>query len=224
MPFCTSCGNYFDGRGSRCAIHNPHYFTKTYNFDSSNAFPDIKYRTGYSQRDKPYKAKEVEDYTGLYDTDYANNDVYVNGVNAGGMDIIPAQNSYQQLSQTTAQTFRLLNREHHISSLSISSHPNGTRSLSITPNRDREKCPTCKKWFSDRTKLNMHKVELPSGCEEHSLCFGFEEEHYHGTSWRHDRCFVKRCPSIYRREGGWKTGVVDDHVRSWHLGTSVREM
>lgn len=48
------------------------------------------------------------------------------------------------------------------------------------------------------------------------MCFGKEEEYFHATSCRHDRCFVKGCGSIYRKEGGWKGSVVEAHVREWH--------
>lgn len=53
------------------------------------------------------------------------------------------------------------------------------------------------------------------------MCFGQEEEHYHGTQYRHERCFVRGCTSPYRREGGWKSGVVEGHVKKWHAGIGV---
>ncbi|KAF2009994.1 hypothetical protein BU24DRAFT_68962 [Aaosphaeria arxii CBS 175.79] len=116
-----------------------------------------------------------------------------------------------------ASTFTRLTANYSINHMSFSMAPNGTKSVNVSANKDREQCSTCKKWFPDHEKLRNHMWELPSGCEVHNMCFTRDEESFHGTRCRHDRCFVKGCGSVYRKEGGWKTGVVENHVREFHL-------
>lgn len=54
------------------------------------------------------------------------------------------------------------------------------------------------------------------GCEAHGVCLREEDIGWHAAEWRHDRCFVRWCGSVYRREGGWKGTVIEGHVRGWH--------
>ena len=39
---------------------------------------------------------------------------------------------------------------------------------------------------------------------------------WHAQSKRHERCFVRNCERIYRKEGGWRGSVIEDHVMEWH--------
>lgn len=199
MPFCTTCGEVFEGLGSHCPFHNPYLFTN--NLDSSDR-DIIKYRTGHGRRHKHGALKYYDSYD-----DQA---------------LVPYRNPQSQIAisnhalRDTAHTFSRLTSDYAINNMTLSLHPSGTKSISVSANKDREQCPICRQWFSNSKRLDKHKWEFPSGCEVHEMCFGREEEHFHGTSWKHDRCFVKGCTSLYRMEGGWKTKVVEGHVREWH--------
>ncbi|KAF2659189.1 hypothetical protein K491DRAFT_675874 [Lophiostoma macrostomum CBS 122681] len=177
-----------------------------------------------SHKVRPYDAYNT--YDGHDDVEYyegggGSGDVYdLSLVPSGvGMGVGMGRGAMPALA-ATAQAFRKLTRDCEIGAMNLHMHPTTSRpsTLSFVVNKDREQCPCCKVWFADPHKLKMHKWEFPSGCDIHKLCFGKEDEHYHGTQYRHERCFVKGCTSIKRREGGWMTGFVEEHVREWHWG------
>ena len=207
MPYCTSCGSYFDGRGTYCALHNPYLFTKPQGdrFKPDQHFPDIKYRTGHNH--KPHKHTN-------YDT-YGNPNKY-DRTNDNSLTLFPGPQTSSTALHQAATHFRNLADNHAINNMTFSVTSNGTKSVSVSANKDREQCAVCKKWFPDRRRLELHQWEFQSGCEVHEICFAQEEGYYHGVSYRHDRCFVRGCGSVYRREGGWKASVVEAHVREWH--------
>ncbi|KAH7130300.1 hypothetical protein B0J11DRAFT_248692 [Dendryphion nanum] len=225
MPYCISCGDAFTGPGSLCVFHNPTAFSKTqmdtYNKYDNNNLPLIKYRTsGQGSRHKPHKHREYENFNyydqsieQTFDQFHDTNDLslapyYHNHTN-------DHQHSPSHLNHA-AQTFTRLTSQHAINSLTLTSTPAGLKTISVIPNKDREQCPVCRKWFPDAERLRMHRWEYSSGCEVHGICFGREEEAFHASKCRHDRCFVKGCPSLYRKEGGWKGSVVEGHVKEWH--------
>lgn len=223
MPFCSSCGDVFEGRGTFCIYHNPYTFSKSH--DTGN-FPLVKYRTvGQSGRHKSHKSKDYDDmkhYDQTYDQNYDQNDLsvvpYQQTFNQNFNSTYPygSQVSSSQLASVAAQTFTRLTSQHAINSMTFSTSPSGMKSVAVTANKEREQCGICRKWFPDHRRLELHHWEHTSGCEVHGICFGKEEEYYHGTSWRHDRCFVKGCGSVYRKEGGWKGSVIEAHIRESH--------
>ncbi|KAF1993215.1 hypothetical protein P154DRAFT_625615 [Amniculicola lignicola CBS 123094] len=221
MPFCHICADGFDGHGNYCERHNTSYaVTKTYDtYDAYNPskyetvehYPMVKHRSSHQNYHKPtYK------YNDYKHNDYNTYDNTLTYHASSSSNPIPVPLNTSNIVAATASTFRSLATDYTINSLSLSISPSGTKSILVTANKDRIQCPVCKEWFPDHQRLDMHHYEYPSGCEVHQTCFGREEELWHGTSCRHERCFVKGCSSVYRREGGWKRGVVEDHVREWH--------
>ena len=86
MPFCTSCGDVFEGRGNFCIFHNPYAFTKShtdsYSKHDTNNYPLVKYRTGgqTSRHNKSHKFKDYDDlkhYDQIYDQTYDPNDLSI---------------------------------------------------------------------------------------------------------------------------------------------------
>lgn len=223
MSFCARCGSYFEGRGSLCARHSPMHFSN----DESHryavqAYVQKPHRSGRRSRsvDGHRELRHIKQYdTYGYRPRHRTNDELA-------LITLPsphAHHSHQHHEhdnhsspKTLAKAFNHLTNTHAISSMTLHNTPDGTSTLTITANQNREQCPTCYMWFPDRQHLNVHTWELPSGCEEHGMCFSSDEEAFHGTAWRHDRCFVKGCQSVYRKEGGWKAGVVEKHIKQWH--------
>ncbi|KAF2180053.1 hypothetical protein K469DRAFT_593836 [Zopfia rhizophila CBS 207.26] len=196
MPFCTKCGDRFQGRGTLCAYHNIPIYTKTYDtYNTAEPYytHDASHRHYYDSPHRPHYS------------------------NYNAASLFPSPRTSNTQLQVAAHQFRKLADDYAINHMTFNSHPNGTRSVQVSANKDREQCSVCKKWFADHQKLELHLWEFPSGCEEHEVCFRQEEEYFHGTTYRHGRCFVRGCQSIYRREGGWKSGVVERHVRDCHF-------
>ncbi|KAF2728978.1 hypothetical protein EJ04DRAFT_503174 [Polyplosphaeria fusca] len=195
MPYCTSCGDRFEGRGIYCGYHG----AKTYGrgYEQPNAYytpdsnPNVHYRTGHRQRH--------DDLT-----------------HSASLSLFPSPLSTSASLQQAASQFRNLADEYAINHMTFHTHANGTKSVQVSANKDRCQCTVCKDWFPDRRRLEQHQWEQQGGCEIHELCFPSNDEHFHGTTYRHDRCFVRGCVSIYRREGGWKTSVIETHIREWH--------
>jgi hypothetical protein len=115
-----------------------------------------------------------------------------------------------------ATSFKSLSADFAISRITASVRPDGTREICVEANNERERCATCGAWFADRHKLEVHKYDLPCGCSKHGVCFAKEDEYYHGVMYRHERCFVKGCETLFRKEGGWKEGAIREHVKEWH--------
>lgn len=94
----------------------------------------------------------------------------------------------------------------------------GSKTAKGTPNKDREQCGVCWKWFPDRDRLDVHKMEKPSGCEVHHICFEKKEVPYHGTYERHTRCFVRGCGHAQRKDGAylWTEADIEQHIRDQH--------
>lgn len=193
MPYCHTCGDQFEGRGIFCSYHG----TKAYRHGQPNVYytadsnPNVHYPGG-GQRHRREHAHQ------------------------GGMSMFPSPLSTSSSLQAAASQFRNLADDYAINHMTFHTHNNGTKSVSVSANKDRIQCSVCKSWFPDRRRLEEHQWELPSGCEIHEMCFPREEESFHGTSCRHDRCFIRGCGSVYRREGGWKAAVIEGHVREWH--------
>ncbi|KAF2268814.1 hypothetical protein CC78DRAFT_575800 [Lojkania enalia] len=195
MPYCHTCGEVFEGRGIYCIYHIPRAFNKTP--DPQNTYYATESPSNVKYRTNKYRSNG-------YDTSNT------------GLSSFPSTHIYLPTLQAAATQFQSLATDYTINNMTFHISPSGTRSIQVSANKDREQCYVCKKWFPDRRRLEQHQWELGSGCEIHEMCFSKEEEHYHGTMFRHDRCFVRGCASIYRREGGWKSGVVENHVREWH--------
>ncbi|KAF2241045.1 hypothetical protein BU26DRAFT_497000 [Trematosphaeria pertusa] len=215
MPFCTTCGSYFDGRGSHCALHNP--YLQTHYADTSSPI-NISYRTGTGGRYATpirRKAKLYDDYDGMLDT-YNDRNAVARYSPRNSLASLPDPITSPSHLRPLATTFAHLTTHHAITSLTYSVSPTGTRSITATANPDREQCSTCRQWFPDRRRLELHQWEFPVGCEMHSVCLREEDIGWHAVSERHERCFVRGCGSIYRREGAWKRGVVEGHVRGRH--------
>ncbi|PSN62247.1 hypothetical protein BS50DRAFT_141392 [Corynespora cassiicola Philippines] len=232
MPYCTSCGYFFEGRGNYCGLHNPYYPTKTrdHHIYTDSAEPlGIRYGTGRFQnqysnphRHRPHSKVHRAKGHDIYDY---NNDALQLDNNQGALtkynvtNDIAISNSPRSLNtmlHAAATVFQDLAANHAIDHMRFSVAPNGTRYVSAHANKEREQCQTCQKWFPDSMRLDHHKREFGSGCEAHAMCFRDDEAYFHGCDAKHDRCFVRGCASIYRREGGWKNVVVEDHVRTWH--------
>jgi hypothetical protein len=226
MPSCLICNEWFNGHGQYCPLHNPQFYSKnkkhhSYNYDYDydpdydQDYPNqIRYRTGHGRHGyhKPHKLKFYEAYDGGNALYNAGNNMALTRLSDTALDFAP------QNLQSTAQTFQRLTNNYAINNMRFDVDPSGTRSVSVVANKEREQCLICRKWFPNRRGLLEHKqYEFTSGCEVHNTCFGKEEEHFHGTEWKHDRCFVKGCPTPYRREGGWKTRVIEHHIRQCHL-------
>ncbi|KAF1839377.1 hypothetical protein BDW02DRAFT_150323 [Decorospora gaudefroyi] len=196
MPYCSTCGVRFRGRGSHCVLHtNTYYNNYNYNSDSTNS-SGPRFHTDTRPR-----------------TRFATNNT------SNALVPYPTTTSFNtntSLAQPLVQTFTTLSHAHAISSLTYSVTPSGAHSLTAAANFDREQCSVCRKWFPDHEKLGYHARDFPVGCEEHGVCLRQEDVQWHGTSERHERCFVRGCASVYRREGGWKSSVIDRHVREWH--------
>ncbi|KAH7398212.1 hypothetical protein BKA66DRAFT_437293 [Pyrenochaeta sp. MPI-SDFR-AT-0127] len=212
MPYCITCAARFKGGGIHCAIHNPyrsgnrHQDTQNYSSDSTNP-SSIRYRADYRRRSRNLRFENTRD---LYD--HYNNTPnalvrYEHGVTT---------NVDAALAQPLAYAFTTLSHAHAISSVTYSVTPSGVQTLAAEANFEREQCTVCRQWFPDHEKLQNHQWEFPVGCEVHGLCMRAEDAQWHGTSERHERCFVRGCESVYRREGGWKGSVVEGHIRGWH--------
>ena len=39
----------------------------------------------------------------------------------------------------------------------------------------------------------------------------------HAEEERHERCFVRGCPSEYRKKSGWRGRAIEYHVRRLHV-------
>lgn len=213
MPHCLTCHVRFHGRGHYCAFHKSDLrqsHTREYvNYSSDSTYPgDTHFRTsqgtvGTVARRRPHHG---------------------DGYNGGHALALYNHNNHNQIMHTTntpfattlAESFATLQDTHIIASLTYTVSPSGAHILRAEANLEREQCPICWTWFSSRQKLEYHQYENPVGCESHGVCMRKEDVLWHGTRERHDRCFVNDCPSVYRREGGWKAGVVEGHVRGWH--------
>lgn len=211
MPYCVVCGNRFKGRGSYCVLHHTsgldHAWRPSYNYSSDSTDPS-SVRCHVDHRNH-YRRLRVSNGDDNYDP-YSNTNALVRYGHGH------ASKSGTALAQPLVQTFTTLSHNHAISALTYTITPSGAQSLTAEANFDREQCPVCRKWFPDHQKLDDHRYEFPAGCEIHGLCLRLEDVLWHGTSERHERCFIKGCGSVYRKEGGWKAGVVEGHIRSWH--------
>jgi hypothetical protein len=215
MPYCSTCGVRFKGQGTHCLLHsNSFRHTSTrlhdynYNSDSTNS-SGICFRTGGSRP----RAHFADTHGRYNDTTNA---------------LVPYSNHHHHttqrynnnttraLAQPLVATFEDLSQEHAISSLTYSVMPSGAHTLRAEANFEREQCTVCREWFPDHQRLEDHHYEFPVGCEKHGVCLRREDVQWHGNRERHERCFVRGCQSIYRREGGWKSVVVERHVRESH--------
>ncbi|KAF2690491.1 hypothetical protein K458DRAFT_289830 [Lentithecium fluviatile CBS 122367] len=219
MAFCTTCGAQFNGRGNHCTRHSSYLqdYYNQYTSDSHDVVP-IKYRTGrfrsssHNRHRKPRQIGYHDSYNAL-DTYNPQTNEWANNYNGyNGSD--PITHPTTILPLTT--TFDRLANNHSIAELTYSIEPTGKRSITATANPDREQCPVCFQYFADVGRLRAHTWEFPIGCERHRVCLRDEDAAWHAQSERHERCFVRGCTSVYRREGGWRGIVVENHVKGWH--------
>ncbi|KAF1362995.1 hypothetical protein EJ07DRAFT_105538 [Lizonia empirigonia] len=211
MPRCATCSTRFHGSGHHCALHKSKIrrarTQEYYNYGSDSTYPgDTHFRTsqgtiGSIARRRLHRSDGYDDAYAL--ALYRNHD-----------DDVPTTNT--PLAHTLAESFATLQDTHVIASLTYTVTPSGAQTLTAEANLEREQCLTCYAWFPNHQKLQNHQWENPVSCETHGVCMRKEDVLYHGTKERHERCFVTGCGSVYRREGGWKTGVVEGHVRGWH--------
>lgn len=209
MSHCATCGARFQGNGHHCIFHksknhrfrNPEY----YSYSSDSTYPDathLRTSQGTVGMVVPRRSRHSRGYNDAHAiTLYSHHDTP------------PVETP---LAYTLAQSFTTLQDTHVIASLSYSVTPSGTQTLIAEANLDREQCTICYSWFPNNQKLDHHQRANPLGCETHGVCMPMEDALWHGTKERHERCFVKGCGSVYRKEGGWKAGVVEGHVRAWH--------
>jgi hypothetical protein len=201
MPYCTTCGYYFNGRGSHCSLHIP-YLQDTYD-------TPIRYRTGrFRQPRKPRQIGYHDSYNGP-DTDDSKLALTSRNFNVG--QALRSDNLRPLLT-----TFNHLADTNSIASLTYNVSPAGDLSLTAHANLAREQCVVCLQYFPDRPHLDTHNWELPVGCEKHGVCLRWEDVEFHAMDERHSRCFVTSCRTRYRKEGGWRGSVVERHVREWH--------
>lgn len=211
MPHCAACGVRFHGSGHYCTFHKSSLrrsrTQESYNYTSDSMYPgDTHLRTsqgtvGTVARRRPCNSDGYNDARALalYNSHYHNT---------------PTMNT--PLAHTLAESFATLQDTHIIASLTYTVTPSGAQTLTAEANLEREQCSVCCVWFPDHRQLEYHHWENPVGCEIHNICMRREDASWHGTQERHNRCFVSDCESVYRREGGWKAGVVEEHVRGWH--------
>lgn len=213
MPYCITCSTRIRGPGHHCTLHKPHsrrsHTQEYYNYNSDSSYPrDTHFRTSQgtagivTRRHAHHRAGYNDAHAlALYNINNPTNGIHTTSTS---------------LTHTLAQSFATLQDAHVIASLTYSVTPNGTQTLTAEANLDREQCPTCYVWFANREKLEAHQWYNPVGCEIHGICMREEDAVWHATTERHERCFVQSCGDIYRREGGWKAGVIERHVKAWH--------
>jgi hypothetical protein len=209
MPYCATCRARFHGGGHHCALHRPSlrrsHIQEHYNYSSDSTHPgDTHFRTSHGT------VGTIARHHLHRDNDY-NNSHALALHNQYGMS--PMDSS---LAQPLAQSFATLQSTHVIASLTYTITPHGIQTLKAEANLEREQCTVCGTWFPNHQKLESHQWDFPVGCEVHGVCMRMEDVQWHGTSERHERCFVRGCQSVYRKEGGWRAGVVEGHVRGWH--------
>jgi len=206
MPYCNTCGTRFKGRGSHCTHHS------RYKSDAK----EREHRNHCSDSNNP---RNIRPFTsqrhpvGRFVDEFH---TYNGNGRPTDFNRYSSATDYTALSQPLAQAFPALSHHHAISSLTYSISPNGGRSLTASANFEREQCLVCRIWFPDYQKLHYHNSEFPVGCEEHGICLRRDDVQFHGTSERHERCFLRGCPSVYRKEGGWRGAVIEGHVLSSH--------
>lgn len=206
MPYCLTCNTYFQGSGAYCALHKSslrlRHTQEYYNYSSDSSYPgDTHFRTSHGT------AGAVALRRPHRDTGY-------NALSHYNQHDVPTINT--PLAHTLAQSFAMLQDSHVIASLTYSMARDGAQTVTAHANLEREQCPVCYVWFANHQQLESHQWEYPVGCEVHGVCMRLEDALWHATKERHERCFVRECGTVYRREGGWRSRVVEEHVKRWH--------
>jgi hypothetical protein len=214
MPYCATCRVRFHGSGYYCGLHRSSHRSRTreyynYNIDSTNP-TDIHFRTSLDTAGTVVARRRLQP-----DNSHDSSDRHALALYSQRHRPDTQMIDFP-LAQTLAQSLVTLQDAHIITSLTYSVTPSGTQMLTAETNLEREQCPTCYTWFPNRAKLQVHMWDYPAGCDFHGICMPKEDVHSHGTSERHDRCFVRGCQSMFRKEGGWKTRAVEEHIRDWH--------
>lgn len=215
MPDCVNCGVRFKGRGVDCGLHY-HNRPSTRLYDqynySSNAtdLSSVWFPTEGTRR--RHRTLRFADHHGHH---YDSHNAIVRS-NTNGYVHQPRLLS-SALAQPLVQVFSALTDTHAIASVRYSVNPStGTHSLTAEANFDRKQCAVCQTWFPDHEKLLHHQLEFQVGCEECGVCLTREDTLWHAKAVRHERCFVRACGSVYRREGSWKAAVVERHIWERH--------
>lgn len=213
MPSCAICHASFSGRGNHCAQHSSGYMYNVqdpYNNYNSDSTEQSAARIRTSQRNRSRNIRFAT--ANAHNT--RNNYNESGGIVRYDNGISSANSAFAQ--QALVHTFNRLSHAHAISSLTYTVSPHGEHALRAEANFDREQCSACRKWFPDFQKLEHHQVELPVACEEHGTCMRLDDVQWHATQERHNRCFVRGCQSLCRKEGDWRSGDVKAHVKQWH--------
>ena len=200
MPHCAVCCTRIYGPGHYCTLHKPRVRRQRtreyYNYNSDSTYPgETHFRTSAGTAGTVARRRN-QTYNGQTYTDTPSLSL--------------------PLAYTLAQSFAALQDTHIINSVSYCVTSSGAQTLNVDANLDREQCSICLMWFPNHEKLMWHQADNPVGCEVHGLCMREEDAVWHGTQTRHDRCFVRGCETVYRREGGWRSGVVERHVKACH--------
>lgn len=212
MPYCTVCGEYFEGRGTYCAYHSgsvPEASRHGNYYYSSDSSGPAKIR--FSTRQRHYHSPHYADPR------------FLDGYHNHSTSLVKHSHrnrttkDYTALTRPLVHAFEDLSHNHEIASLTYSVDRAGGQSLRASANFDREQCLVCHRWFPDHQKLEVHRWEFPVGCEEHGVCLREEDVQWHATDEKHERCFVRRCETEYRKEGGWKPGYIKAHMLRYHV-------
>lgn len=210
MSRCSICNTLIYGTGSLCALHKSTFRRSRtldyYDYSSESSHPaNTNYRTSQGSAGVAalHRPRHRDGYNNgralaLYSSDR------------------DPRTTTTALATTLSQSFTTLQDAHVVSSLTYTITPDGTQTVTAQANLEREQCMICFTWFPNREKLDYHQWEYPIGCAAHGICMRTEDALWHGTNERHERCFLQNCSSVYRREGGWRSSVVEKHVKAWH--------
>lgn len=215
MPDCTICGVRFKGRGFHCGLHYQNRpSTRSYgryNYSSDSTDPSSVWFSAAGSRCRRHRTLRFADQQEYHDS---HNALVRSNTNRNAHQPLLLSSA---LAQPLIQVFSALTDTHAIASVRYSVNPStGTHSLTAEANFDREQCAVCQAWFPDHEKLLHHQMEFQVGCEECYVCLRLEDTLWHAKAVRHERCFVRGCGSVYRKEGGWKAAVVERHVWERH--------
>lgn len=233
LYYCMKCYASFRGPGRYCERHeliddrNGRYAYNAieqfnYNSDSTDS---IGIPVGTNQRNLLRRARFIDEYEDLdMGGSHYRHALHNIHKTRGGYDRWTSLIRHGQrtsnidttLHQPLVQTFNTLSRTHAIRSMTYNVSPHGDRSVTAEANPEREMCNICKTWFPDHGKLAYHHQEFSAGCEEHRKCMRPEDAIYHAYKRTHNRCFVRGCYSLYRREGDWRPSIIEEHIRRTH--------
>lgn len=229
MQYCNTCGGPFQGRGRHCSSHDqtrryPYNLHERFNYNTDSTDPEGNHTRRHTLRNRPRVTRFADDdVNNYYNNRGDQEDYHIHEDHDRQRNLVRYRrgnsnnnNVNTSLTQPLVQTFRTLSRGHEIRSMTYTQFPHGVSSVQADANTEREQCDICSSWFPDHRKLMYHQQEYSAGCEEHGICIRPEDAIYHATREKHNRCFLRGCSYVYRREGDWKPGFVREHVKSAH--------